>query len=210
MYWVSPQSHLEKWDYFFHAQSAPKAVRNRKKYFHTNLKEFGKRKCNEPQVLNVGSGPGRDIKEYCTLNPSTKILFECVDLDLNAIQFSKALCKQFSDRITFYCKNVFRFKPNKSYDLIWSAGLFDYLKEKHFKFLLKHLLSLVNENGQLVIGNFSINNPSRDYMELGEWFLIHRDVLTLKKLSLECGVEEKNISIHSEDEGVNLFLHIRK
>ncbi len=40
MEWMSPKKHLENWDKFFHWQAAPKAVRNRKKYFKNILSEI--------------------------------------------------------------------------------------------------------------------------------------------------------------------------
>lgn len=38
--WLSPQDNLRAWDEYFHAQAAPKAVRNRKRYFHRVLDEL--------------------------------------------------------------------------------------------------------------------------------------------------------------------------
>ena len=211
--WISPKAHLVKWDKFFHWQKAPIAVRNRKQYFKKLLLEIDNIAPPRPPpiVLNVGSGPCRDIFEYLQENLSTKIIFECLDMDRNAISYSKSLLNRFyGNKVTHYCQNVFSFKPEKKYDLVWSAGLFDYLDDKQFIFLLRSLLDMVSPNGQLVIGNFSESNPSRDYMEFGEWFLHHRSESSLSRLAQQSGCSTNSIIIEKEPCGVNLFLRVLK
>jgi diguanylate cyclase (GGDEF)-like protein/PAS domain S-box-containing protein len=206
MEWISPKKHLENWDKFFHWQAAPKAVRNRKKYFKNILSEIDQSQVNEPAVLNVGSGPCRDIYEYKCKHPLSKIHFDCLDMDSKAIEYSKQLLN--GSNITFFCENAFRFRSEKQYDLIWSAGLFDYLDNEKFVFLLRSLMKMLTINGKLVIGNFSTLNPSRDYMEFGEWFLFHRDITELTELAGKAGADPDSVSIESEATGVNLFLKI--
>jgi extracellular factor (EF) 3-hydroxypalmitic acid methyl ester biosynthesis protein len=187
---------LENWDKFFHWQAAPKAVRNRKKYFKNTLSEIDQSQIIEPAVLNVGSGPCRDIYEYKCKHPLSKIHFDCLDMDSKAIAYSKQLLN--GSNITFFCE----------YDLIWSAGLFDYLDNEKFVFLLRSLMKMLAINGKMVIGNFSTLNPSRDYMEFGEWLLFHRDINELTELAIKTGADPDSVSIESEATGVNLFLKI--
>ena len=156
----------------------------------------------------MGSGPCRDIYEFIIENPSTKIDFECLDIDKDSIAYAMRLLNGFN--VTFYCHNAFRFKANKEYDLVWSAGLFDYLNDKQFIFLLRLLFNIVRPSGELVVGNFSNANPSRDYMEFAEWFLYHRSESDLQKLAEKAGCNPKSITIEKEPEGVNLFLRVRK
>ncbi|MCX5850048.1 MAG: class I SAM-dependent methyltransferase [Deltaproteobacteria bacterium] len=206
MRWISPKKNLENWDKFFHWQTSANAVRNRKEYFKNLLSEIDKSPVLEPAVLNIGCGPCRDIYEYKREHPFSKIHFYCLDMDSNAIEYSKKLLND-SD-ITFFCENAFRFHTEKKYDLIWSAGLFDYLDNEKFVFLLRSLMKMLKINGQMVIGNFSKSNPTRDCMELVEWFLFHRDINELTELAGKAGVNHGSISIKSEPTGVNLFLTI--
>jgi diguanylate cyclase (GGDEF)-like protein/PAS domain S-box-containing protein len=206
MGWISHKKHLENWDKFFHWQTSAKAVRNRKEYFKNILSEIDRSQVIEPVVLNLASGPCRDIYEYKCEYPLSKIHFDCLDMDSNAIEYSKQL---FSDsNVNFLCENAFRFYSEKRYDLIWSAGLFDYLDEEKFVFLLRSLIKMLAINGKMVIGNFSTLNPSRDCMELVEWFLFHRDITELTELAIKAGADPGSISIESEATGVNLFLTI--
>jgi SAM-dependent methyltransferase len=206
--WLSPKEHLVNWDRFFHVQAAPRAVINRKDYCINILRSLNAQDSHR-DVLNIGCGPIQDIVEFLSEGKS-KVFFECVDYDKGAIEYSfnKAQKMGLLSNIEFHRDNAFKFKPSKQYDLIWSAGLFDYLNEDIFKMLLSKLLVFVKPGGELAIGNFSLNNSSRDYMECGEWFLHHRSPDDLIKIATDCGVPREKVFVQSEPLGVNLFLHI--
>ena len=205
----------QRWDDYFHAQAAPRAVRNRKGYFQrmaTNAAVAATRLGDcAPRILNVASGLGRDMMEWLTDNPNTPVRFECVELDANAIAYASELCAKHLERIQFHRANALRFHPKDNYHLVWSSGLFDYLGDSLFVRLLRRLLSHTLPCGEVVIGNFGSYNPSRAYMELlGDWNLIHRGPEHLRELALEAGAAEHDITIGREPACVNLFLHVRK
>jgi extracellular factor (EF) 3-hydroxypalmitic acid methyl ester biosynthesis protein len=208
--WLSPKPHLVNWDRFFHAQEAPRAIINRKKYFLDILRSLEK-KDGKREVLNIGCGPCSDVVEFLSQRES-HVFFECVDYDKNAIEYSSNKVKEkgFLKKVEFHHENALKFRPSRQYDLIWSAGLFDYLDEKFFKMLLVRHLDFIKPGGEIVVGNFSLNNPTRDYMECGNWFLYHRSPDDLIKIASECGVPHDKISVKSESLGVNLFLHISR
>lgn len=219
---VNKHPALAKWDHYFHAISAARAVRNRKSYFHNLLSRSEKElwsdrqtplnDCTESKlrVLNVASGPGRDMCEWFELNPNTELRFECVELDPKAICYASSLCEPWMNSIRFHQKNALRFKTNNRFHLIWSAGLFDYLSDAMFVRLLKVFLQHCLPGGEIVVGNFGDYNPSRNYMELlGGWKLIHRSGEHLVALSILAGVPVEHIRVDQEPEGVNLFLHIK-
>ncbi len=109
---------------------------------------------------------------------------------------------------------------NKEFDLIYSAGLYDYIKtnqlddSKGTVALTKNLFNLLKPGGSLIIGNFNHNNP-RDLkfvMEyIYDWQIIHRNrydmfdfVRTISKNDI------KDIRIIEEPMGINYFLKIDK
>ena len=53
-------------------------------------------------------------------------------------------------------------------------------------------------------------NPSKDYMEFGEWFLNHRTEEKLIKLAKSAGIKKQLVTVDKEQLGVNLFLRIKK
>ena len=186
-------------------------MRNRKTYFLNLLRELTGSTEGPIEVLNIASGPARDVFEYLTFADHARVRFTCVEYDKTAIQYAKALCYEHLDAIEFVQANAFRYTTDKKFPLVWSAGLFDYFDDRRFKFLLKRLYDLTEAGGQLVVGNFSTDNPDQSYMEvLMEWELNHRSAEHLYQLALDIGVEAENISIGREPEGVNLFLHVTK
>lgn len=195
-----------KWDTFFHQQPAPKAVRNRKAYF---LEKFDSKHIKrEIKVLNLASGSCRDVYELLETNPNASYSFDCVELDKNAISFAKNLLKDHLNKVSFINQNIFKFALNNEYDIIWSAGLFDYFDDLTFERILRSLIQS-NPRAAIIIGNFSDLNPTAPYMELiGEWFLNYRSEETLNQIALKAGASQNDIVIEKEPEGVNLFLTI--
>lgn len=210
--WITPDPLLNKWDLFFQSQKAPQAVRARKEYFKKFIKNklSGSIKNKKLEILDVGCGSSRDIYELLCEIDEKNIDFTCIDIDEKAIIYSRELCKNYLSRINFIHKNILRFNDEKKYDVIWSAGLFDYLDNRTFIILLKKMISLMNAESEIVIGNFSPTNPTRYYMECGYWFLNYRDSEELLKLSNQTLLDDFYCNIDSESEGVNLFLHITR
>lgn len=212
---ASANPRLKKWDEYFHRQKAPQAVRNRKAYFINLLRKLEAAAANVRglvEVLNVACGPARDLFEYFGQHgQGGRLRCDSLDHDPRAIAYATELCRDYPDRVTFLRANAFRFRARKQYRLLWCAGLFDYLDDNCFKALLRRLYGFVCEGGEIVIGNFSDKNPTRNYMELlGEWFLHHRCRERLLALARGCGIPDSALSVGQEEEGVNLFLHIKR
>ena len=198
-----------KWDDYSLSSSAAQAVRNRKKYF----KDSVSRKLQAGfRLLNVASGPARDLYELYQENRGLDLLTTCVEMDKQAIEHAKGLNSAYLDKIEFINKNIFRFDTEDQFDLIWSAGLFDYFDDKAFVLLIKRFANWLKPGGEIIIGNFNENNnPNRVYMELfGDWRLNHRTEEQLIHLAMLAGFKSEDILIGHEPENVNLFLHMKK
>jgi extracellular factor (EF) 3-hydroxypalmitic acid methyl ester biosynthesis protein len=205
---VTEDDRFSKWDIFWNNHSASKAVRNRKDYFIKTLTDRLSENSNM-HLLNVASGPARDLAQlYETIDAST-LKTVCVEADKTAINYAKSLNKTNEEQIEFIHQNIFRFNTNEKFDMVWSAGLFDYFNDAIFVKLIRKFVGWTKSGGEIIIGNFSNQNPSRSYMELiGDWFLQHRSEEDLVQLALAAGVSKENIRVGAEMEGVNLFLHI--
>ena len=207
---ISDHPKYRIWDEFVQQNGAPAAVRNRKEYF----KHFAKSKANsghEINILNVVSGSGRELAElYGKMLKHNNVKTTCVEIDDEAIKFSKELNKNHLRHIEYVNSNIFRYKTDKTYDLIWSAGLFDYLNDKAFVILLKRFKAWQKKGGEIIIGNYNAaHNPSRDYMEiLGDWHLIHRTEEQLLGLAITAGFTEEEIHVNRMPDNVILYLHM--
>jgi len=206
---ITEDMRFQKWDMFWNNHAAAKAVRNRKDYFIKTMTDRIK-PSQTTRLLNVASGPARDIAElYNIIDPKT-LQTVCVEADKCAINYAESLNKINEEQINFVHKNIFRFSTEEKFDIVWSAGLFDYFDDKTFVRLIKKFMSWTKPGGEIIIGNFGLQNPSRNYMELiGDWHLQHRSEVTLTAMAVEAGIKQENIFIGKEQEGVNLFLHLK-
>ncbi|MCB8998558.1 MAG: class I SAM-dependent methyltransferase [Bacteroidales bacterium] len=208
---VNESDNYKNWDTFFQNQPAAEAVRNRKDYFVRYCRDLVREK-SESKVLILGSGPATDVYEFLSENPGPgKISFDLIDFDQSAIDFSKKQNEKFSSQISYNRINALRYNSYKLYDLIWSAGLFDYFKDKHFTFLIRKYFNCLTEDGEMVISNFSTRNPTNRLMEvLSDWNLNLRTESDLFRVASDASINKEFISIDKEPLGINLFLKIRK
>jgi SAM-dependent methyltransferase len=161
--------------------------------------------------LDVASGPARDLKELFDQIAPNSLSVTCVEMDSRAIEFAKNLNVNHLEHMEFINQNIFKFRTEAKYDVVWSAGLFDYFDDKSFVLILKKLMDFATEKGEIIIGNFNDENPSRDYMEMvGDWMLNHRSEEQLINLAIQAGADPAKIWVGQEPEGINLFLHIWK
>lgn len=199
------------WDEYVQQNGAPNAVRNRKEYFKHLVKAKAK-SAAQINVLNIISGSGRELAELYDATSEKNIRTTCVEIDEEAIAFSKQLNKAHLGQIEYVNSNIFRYKTEESFDFIWSAGLFDYLNDKAFVKLLKRFAAWQKKGGEIVIGNYNeAHNPSRGYMEiLGDWHLIHRTEAQLLQLASDAGFKQQEIHVSRMPDNVILYLHILK
>lgn len=211
-HYVSNDPSCQKWDQFFHRLPAAIAVVNRKKLAIEMLSALNDKSVEKPaNVLILGSGPVTEVYEYFKQTEENHLVFDLVDMDQRAIDYAKKKNKDYLQFMSFYNRNVIRFRPDKKYDMIWSAGLFDYFKDKHFVYLLKQYYECVAPGGHMIIGNFNLNNPSRRIMEvLGDWFLYHRSEEELRLFAAQAGISSEYTDVICEPLGINLFLTVCK
>ncbi len=208
----SPRGKL--FDLLFHSYEAAISVRNRKNYFIKKVIELSHTKKSRIDILNLGCGPCRDVLEaYETSQNGKNIYFHCIDTETQAIEYAKQLLAHThaQDNVYFEKANVLRFRTDREYDMIWSAGLFDYLEDRVAIVLLKKTWKHLKKGGQIIFGNFSPKNPTRRGMELvGKWYLIHRSAQQLIAMTRNAGLEFSEIEVESEPMGINLFCIIKK
>jgi hypothetical protein len=210
-FYVNEDSRYKKWDILFHKQPATNAVRNRKDFFIEYCRNLVLEKKN-PKVLILGSGPASDIYEFLTrYSGDNNISFDLIDFDQAAIDFSMKKNAKFNGQISYNRINALRFNSYKLYDLIWSAGLCDYFKDKHFTFLIRKYINCLSEDGEMVISNFSTKNPSKKLMEVVlNWYLNSRTESDLFRIASDANIDNEMVSVEKEPLGINLFLKIRK
>jgi SAM-dependent methyltransferase len=80
-------------------------------------------------------------------------------------------------------------------DLVYAAGLFDYLSDDVSTRLIRRMLSFLRPGGRLLIGNFTPENWGRGYMEsFMDWTLHYRSAEDLRTLGRHAS-EEHSIAM---------------
>ena len=139
----------------------------------------------EPRILSVASGHMRELDVVRVATRNRTFHLTAMDQDEASLRQCVADYPDFS--ISPICENVLAILRNRitldRYDLIYSAGLFDYLNDRTASALAKALLSLLAPGGSLVIGNFNPENHGRGFMEgFMDWKLILRDEKAMTRL----------------------------
>jgi extracellular factor (EF) 3-hydroxypalmitic acid methyl ester biosynthesis protein len=96
----------------------------------------------------------------------------------------------------------------RDYDIVYCAGLFDYLSQRVCKRLVELFCKMARPGGLVIVTNVAATNPRKACMEyLMEWNLIHRSVAELEDL-VPAGAPIARADVKADRTGVNLFLEI--
>lgn len=200
-------------DDFFHRQMAPTAVRNRKRFFIDTFSELCQKKTS-PSILDIACGPCRDVDEALTETGETArgASFHCIDMDPRAIAYAQSVVNpDKAAQIRWQATNAFRLRTSKKHDIVWSAGLFDYLEDRLSAYLLRKMWDSTADGGEVIVGNFHTSNPERPWMEwCGDWHLIHRDEEDMLGICRDAGISTDSVRFHYEPTGINMFLRVAK
>ncbi|HEY1082209.1 MAG TPA: class I SAM-dependent methyltransferase, partial [Prosthecobacter sp.] len=204
------------------------AHRNRIVYLVERLHEEAERAQAEGRrlrVFNLGCGPAQEVQRFISTDSlSDHVDLTLVDFNDETLEHTRATLeglRQQHGRTTgleFMKKSVHQMlkeagRPQGGgggYDLVYCAGLFDYLSDRVCKRLLEIFYDMVAPGGLLIATNVHARNPSRHWMEcVMDWHLVYRDddgFLALAPSRAPAGTSV----IKAEETGVNIFLEVRK
>jgi extracellular factor (EF) 3-hydroxypalmitic acid methyl ester biosynthesis protein len=173
-------------------------------------------------ALNVGCGPAHELQRLVAGEAHPEA-FKFTLLDFNAETLSHAReaiiakCRPGgAPEIATIHKSIHTLlkdalgrgdsQPPVLYDMVYCAGLFDYLSDKICQRLLRLFLQWTKPGGLVLATNVHNRNPMRGLMEfLLEWHLIHRNEQDM--LALTQG--HRNSNVHTDATGINIFLLMR-
>jgi SAM-dependent methyltransferase len=207
---------------FYMRHPNARAVRNRVQYLGEKIREtIGATPAkSRSRILSVASGPAREVQAILDEMPLESIQraeFTLLDQDLKALQHAKSQIRTICRRraieppvafTNLAIKNVITDGLSETYDLIYSAGLFDYFSDPVADHAGRQLYRALRPGGRLIIGNFHSSISTRAIMDFAlDWQLIYRSEVDLRRLYGGLG---GNVQVESEVEGVNLFVVITK
>jgi len=206
-------------------ESSSLSVRFRRKFLKQKIKDL-LRTRDVVKIASIACGPAKEIVDLIpelTEEETTKITFVLVDQELEALLnakreiLSQCLLHQKSINIEFAPQDIRGIIEGSlpealsqgNFDLIYSAGLFDYLLEAPAKLLSMNLLELIKQGGKLLIGNFHPDNPTKTISEFSvNWKLYHRSEEEMLKLIPDGAVKEKKLIF--DDSNIEIFIEATK
>ncbi|MBV8330769.1 MAG: methyltransferase domain-containing protein [Verrucomicrobia bacterium] len=213
---------------FFLSQPPAEAHRNRIKYLTARIVSETKRvaRLERPaRIFNLGCGPAREIQDFLIQGDISDLAeFTLLDFNEETLRYTanrlNELKKKYNCRmsVTYLPRSVSQilrdsrradkhFLP-ESYDLVYCAGLFDYLSDRVCRMVMEILYALLAPAGLLIATNVAANNPVRNMMEyVGGWNLIHRDACQLASLRPQA---EAEFDVTSDPTSLNIFFELRK
>ncbi len=171
------------------------------------------------KVFNLGCGPAVEIQRFLS-SPGVRADFTL--LDFNTVEYTRHIFEQLKQKNDYQStfqiikKSVAQLLKDSSqfgrgaYDLVYCAGLFDYLPDSVCARLMEVFYGLVAPGGLVLVTNVHVNNPSRGWMEyMVDWNLIYRDARQMAAI-IPSDVPKDKVHISIESIGVNIFAEIRK
>jgi extracellular factor (EF) 3-hydroxypalmitic acid methyl ester biosynthesis protein len=178
------------------------------------------------RILNLGCGPAIEIQQLLESDIADHaeiILLDFNEETLRSVQqkFGE-LIKQHGRTTTIDTKlrSVHQIlkeahKPGNEfikdhYDMVYCAGLYDYLSDRICRRLNTIFYDIVSPGGLMVTTNVHSNNPSKHWMEfVVDWHLVYRNDATFLNLTPD-KAPEGICQLEHDDTGVNVFSAIRK
>ena len=224
-HWEGTNTYARIVNSYFLRNDTATAHRNRIAKLVSTLTQEAQRTAQEGRcfrVLNVGCGPAKEVDifiqdtqrtnrcEFTLLDFNEETLAWAMDrinahvnrtandMQVTAVHRSiHSLLKEASQR---------RNDTQPAYDMVYCAGLFDYLSDRICRRLVRLFYDWTTPGGLVLVTNVHRHNPVQGVMtHLADWHLILRDESDLSSLAPELGSQK----VYCEKTGVNVFLEIR-
>lgn len=201
------------------------AHRNRIVKLLSRLRQEAKRVAAEDRVfrvLNIGCGPADEIRQFVSDPCAYRRELTLIDFNKETLDYAMAHINASlrpdvqNTRVEFLHRSIHDLLKRASqrhndveasYDMVYCAGLFDYMSDRICRRLLKLFYDWTIPGGLVVATNVHTRNPIRRAMEhVTEWYLVHRDEADM--LAMASKFSQRRVV--AEDTGTNVFLEIRK
>jgi extracellular factor (EF) 3-hydroxypalmitic acid methyl ester biosynthesis protein len=215
---------------WFVRQAPAQAHRNRIDYLAGKLlKETARASAasRDARIYNVGCGPAHEVQRFLSEQAiSSKANVTLLDFNEETLEYAQTRMREASSsngrstKLNFIKRSVHTIlkesgrtlarSANDQYDLVYCAGLFDYLSDPICRRLTSIMYEWLVPGGLLIATNVHPSNPMRKGMEhLLDWHLTYRTAPQLFALRPRQAPDDAAVAF-SDVSGVNVFLEVRK
>lgn len=179
---------------------------------------------SKTRVFNLACGPAVEIQRFLRDHDESDLIeIDLLDFNGETLEYTKERIQEArmaggrETVVRYFQRSVHQLLRSAAqggeedftgYDVVYCAGLFDYLSQRVCKKLVELFCTMVKPGGRVIVTNVSASNPRKAWMEyLMEWNLIYRDREEMEDLVPD-GFPIKGVEITEDATGVNLFLDI--
>jgi extracellular factor (EF) 3-hydroxypalmitic acid methyl ester biosynthesis protein len=176
------------------------------------------------RILNLACGPAMEVQRFIRQCPESDLAeIDLLDFNAETLEFARESLNETraaagrSTKLHYFQRSVHQLLRAASqggvdefsgYDLVYCAGLFDYLSQRVCKRMVELFRTMLKPGGVVIVTNVATSNPRKAWMEyVMEWNLIYRDENEMMDLVPE-GLNPKDTKVGADATGVNLFLEI--
>lgn len=179
-------------------------------------------KYGQFKAFNIACGPAVEIQRFTGTPTNLNCKLDLLDFNQETLAFTKKeiesiMVHKNNIAINYIFKSVHELlkdsvrledsEYSNQYDLVYCAGLFDYLSDKVCSKLIKLFYHWVKPGGIVLVTNVHPSSDNKGIMEhIAEWYLIYRDESHMISL-LDKSMNHK---FYSDETGANIFLEIQK
>jgi extracellular factor (EF) 3-hydroxypalmitic acid methyl ester biosynthesis protein len=164
-------------------------------------------------ILSVGCGTCEDFYSVAGVLQHSNASVTLVDIDADALAYSRKRLSPFCDRLTTLRANIHRIahKLPDTYDLILVGGVFDYCTDRYIVSVLSRLFEAMRPGGVIFFTNIARDNPYRRVMEyLTDWTLIERSDVQLRTLVEQAGWSDGALQMSLDDTRLTWLVSLSK
>lgn len=204
-------------DVYFLTRQLALAVRERRLTLVDLLTEELSSRQSGARILNVACGSCRELFDVASILRERRPAITCADHDTDALAYAGLLLASNAispQTVRFKRYNAYRLtnatanlREFGSQDLIYSAGLFDYIKDEPLVRILITLFELLNANGKLIVPFKDCQRyQTGDYHWLVNWsHFYQRTEPEIDALFQKAGIGQHAISKQRDRTGTIIF-----
>jgi extracellular factor (EF) 3-hydroxypalmitic acid methyl ester biosynthesis protein len=190
--------------------SLSRTLRRRMQLIAEYIDKFAKEVPNA-SVLSVASGHCREADYSTALKSNALKRFIALDHDPKSLETMQTHYSQFGlEPYELNVKDLIKGSHNLGqFDLIYSAGLYDYLSTRFAQKLTQCLYDMLKPGGKLLLINIAAQYDEVGYLEsYMNWSMIGRDKLDTMELAATVQSNEKAVIQVKEVEAINSHYQI--
>lgn len=176
------------------------------------------------RIFNLACGPAMEVQRFlreCEESDLAEI--DLLDFNSETLEYTRERIQEArmsggrETQVRYFQRSVHQLlraatqggeEEFTNYDVVYCAGLFDYLSQRVCKRLVELFCTMVRPGGIVIVTNVAMSNPRKAWMEyVMEWNLIYRDENDMNDLVPD-GLNLKGTAVKADSTGVNLFLEI--